>query len=124
MTTTNDAAALGPGEEGPTFREPWEAQAFALAVSLAEAGCFTWPEWTEVLSHEIRAAQERGDRDSGHTYYQHWLSALERICAEKRLAGYEALRARQQEWRRAYLNTPHGHAVELSAALKDPRQEN
>ena len=31
--------------DGPVFREPWEAQAFAMAVSLHERGLFTWPEW-------------------------------------------------------------------------------
>lgn len=115
--------ALPRDLEGPVFNEPWQAQAFALAVRLAEAGCFTWSEWVEVLSQEIQAAQEKGDPDLGDTYYQHWLNALERICAEKGLVDHEGMRQRQQEWRRAYLNTPHGQPIELAAAFKNERQE-
>jgi nitrile hydratase accessory protein len=117
--TIDDLAALPRDKEGPVFNEPWQAQAFALAVYLLEVGHFTWPEWAETLSREIRAAQERGDPDLGDTYYQHWLHALEQICAEKELVGHENVSQRQQEWRRAYVNTPHGQPVELSAAFKN-----
>jgi len=100
-------------DEGPVFQEPWEAQAFALAVRLSEEGCFSWSEWAAVLSEEIKAAQERGDPDLGHTYYQHWLNALERLCAKKGLITASETQRRKEEWRRAYINTPHGAAVEL-----------
>ena len=44
----NDPRAVLPGqphdEGGPVFREPWEAQAFAMTLSLHERGLFTWPE--------------------------------------------------------------------------------
>ncbi len=122
--TIDDLPALPRDKEGPVFNEPWQAQAFALAVCLLEVGHFTWPEWAETLSREIRAAQERGDPDLGDTYYQHWLHALERICAEKELVGHENVSERQQEWRRAYLNTPHGQPIELSAAFKNDRRES
>jgi hypothetical protein len=36
-------------EDGPVFREPWEAEAFALAVSLNERGLFTWKEWAKIV---------------------------------------------------------------------------
>jgi nitrile hydratase accessory protein len=111
--------ALPRDPEGPVFNEPWEAQAFALAVRLSETGCFTWPEWVEVFSQEIKAAQEQGDPDLGDTYYHHWLNALERLCADKGLVGREAMRRRQEEWRRAYHNTPHGQPIDLSAAFKE-----
>ena len=75
---------MKPGDE-PPFREPWEAQAFAMTVKLHEAGHFTWPEWAAVLSEEIAEAQKRGDPDLGTTYYNHWLRALERIVVEKGL---------------------------------------
>jgi nitrile hydratase accessory protein len=108
--------ALPRGTAGPIFREPWEAQAFALAVRLAEAGCFTWPEWTTMLSQEIKAAQAQGAPDLGDTYYQHWLNALERLCIAKGLVGRGMLHRRQEEWRRAYHNTPHGQPVALASA--------
>src|SRR5947209_7539165 len=69
--------------EGPVFREPWEAQAFALAVQLQERGLFAWDEWAEALGSEIAAAQKCGDPDLGDTYYRHWLSALERLVVAK-----------------------------------------
>lgn len=113
-----DPLAIAADAEGPRFNEPWEAQAFALAVHLSECGYFTWPEWTEVLNQEIRAAQARGDADLGHTYYHHWLRALERLCANKGLVDSAERSRRKAEWRRAYLNTPHGDPIDLSAAFK------
>jgi nitrile hydratase accessory protein len=120
----DDLPAFPRHQEGSLFNEPWEAQAFALAVCLSEAGCFTWSEWAQSLSQEIRAAQEQGDPDLGNTYYQHWLKALERICAEKGLVGHQDMRQRQEEWWRAYLNTPHGRPIELSAACKEDQPED
>ncbi len=114
----DDLPALPRDKDGPVFSQPWEAKAFALAVRLSEAGFFTWPEWVRIFSREIKAAQERGDPDLGDTYYQHWLNALERICAAKDLVGSEDMRRRKANWRRAYLNTPHGRPVDLSAAFK------
>ena len=114
----SDLPALPRDQEGPVFNEPWQAQAFALAVRLSETGYFTWPEWVEVFSRAIKAAQERGDPDLGDTYYQHWLVALERICTEKGLVEQAALKQRKAAWRRAYLNTPHGQPIVLSAALR------
>src|ERR1700733_7829961 len=69
--------------EGPVFREPWEAQAFAMALALHERGIFTWSEWADALSSEIKRAQAAGDPDTGETYYRHWLAALERLIAVK-----------------------------------------
>ncbi len=92
MAMNTDALpALPRDEDGPVFREPWEAHAFALAVRLSEAGCFTWSEWTTVLTQEIRIAQERGDLDLGATYYHHWLRALERFCVDKGLTNAKDL---------------------------------
>jgi nitrile hydratase accessory protein len=119
MPDTPGLPALPRNQDGPVFHEPWEARAFALAVSLAEAGCFTWPEWAAALSDEIRAAQQRGDADLGNTYYHHWLNALERLCARKGLVAAAAREQRQDEWRRAYHNTLHGQPIELAAAFRD-----
>jgi nitrile hydratase accessory protein len=114
----NELPALPRDEEGPVFKEPWQAQAFALAVQLSERGYFSWPEWTVVLSQEIKAAQAGGDSDLGNTYYQHWLRALERLCTAKGLVGQTALKQRKTLWRRAYLNTRHGQPIELAAAWR------
>lgn len=100
-------------DDGPVFREPWEAQAFALALSLHERGVFTWPEWTAMLGDEIKKAQAAGDPDTGETYYHHWLAALERLVAAKGLADTEMLARTGKAWRRASARTPHGTPIEL-----------
>jgi nitrile hydratase accessory protein len=106
--------ALPRDEAGaPVFREPWEAQAFAMAVRLHEAGHFTWPEWAERLSAEITRAQAAGDPDRGDTYYRHWLAALEGLVAEKGLVGAHELNRRKAEWEDAARSTPHGKPIEL-----------
>ncbi len=106
-------------DEGPVFNEPWEASAFALAVRLSEEGHFTWPEWVAVLIEEIARAQREGDPDLGDTYYHHWVAALERLCSEKALVGQPDMARSKEDWRKAYLNTPHGKPIELSAAFRD-----
>ncbi len=112
------AAAL-PGlprdDDGPVFSEAWQAEAFAMTITLTEAGVFTWPEWVDALTAAIAAAQAGGDPDLGDTYYEHWSSALEGLCAAKGVVGVVGVDERQEQWRRAYLNTPHGQPVELAA---------
>ena len=87
-----------------------------MPLRLHEQGAFTWPEWTEALSGEIRAARDRGDPDLGDTYYQHWLAALENLTFGKGLVARAETELRKQDWRRAYLNTPHGQPIDLAAA--------
>jgi nitrile hydratase accessory protein len=108
-------------EDGPVFAEPWQAQAFALAVKLSEEGHFTWKEWTTALANELQAAAERGEPDDGSKYYEHWLAALERLVAEKRLTDINALEERKVAWADAYRHTPHGKPVELGAAYGDQK---
>jgi nitrile hydratase accessory protein len=98
---------------GPVFREPWEAQAFAMAVALHERGTFTWTEWAAALAVEIKAAQAAGDPDTGETYYRHWLAALEKLVAAKALASTTELATRRDQWDRAARATPHGQPIEL-----------
>ncbi len=109
-------AALPPlprDEGGPVFAEPWQAQAFALAVKLSEQGHFTWKEWAAALADEIGAALARGEPDDGSCYYHHWVAALERLVTEKGLTDSSALLARKDAWADAYRHTPHGKPVEL-----------
>lgn len=103
--------------EGPVFKEPWEAQAFGLVVALHQTGAFTWDEWAAQLNIEIMAAQEHGDPDLGDTYYQHWLRALEKLVRDKKLSTESEIANRVAKWRSAYSNTPHGQPIELDNAL-------
>ncbi len=116
----HEAASALPGlprdADGPVFREPWEAQAFAVAVALRARGLFGWDEWAATLGEEIKAAQRAGDPDTGATYYHHWLRALERIVAAKGIADGAALARCHDAWARAASRTPHGSPIELTAA--------
>jgi nitrile hydratase accessory protein len=98
------------------FAEPWQAQAFALAVTLSEQGHFTWKEWSAALAHELQAGVSRGEPDDGSRYYECWLAALERIVTTKGLAEHSALLTRKDAWAEAYRTTPHGRPVELPKA--------
>jgi nitrile hydratase accessory protein len=101
-----------PREEGePVFAEPWQAQAFAIAVKLSEQGLFTWKEWAAALGDELNAATSRGEPDDGSHYYDHWLAALEHLVTAKRLGDSATLVARKEAWADAYRNTPHGMPV-------------
>jgi len=99
--------------DGPVFEEPWQAQAFAMAVKLHERGVFTWKEWAATLSGEILRAQAGGDPDTGTTYYRHWLAALERLVVEKGIGTSWALVSRKDAWDRAARATPHGQPIRL-----------
>lgn len=99
---------------GPVFREPWEAQAFSMALALHQRGLFTWPEWAATLADEIKRAQAAGDPDTGETYYRHWLAALERLVADKGVASRDTLARYRDAWDHAAGRTPHGTPIELS----------
>ena len=99
-------------ESGPVFAEPWQAQAFALALQLHAQGAFSWTEWAEALSERLKAA---GPRDDGSRYYEHWLATLEDLVKAKALATAPELGARKDAWEHAYRHTAHGRPVELNA---------
>jgi nitrile hydratase accessory protein len=99
--------------DGPVFREPWEAQAFAMALALHARGLFSWSEWAETLAVEIKRAQAAGDADSGETYYRHWLATLERLISAKGVASCETLHRYRDAWDHAADRTPHGSPIEL-----------
>lgn len=107
--------SLPRDHDGPVFREPWEAQAFAMAVVLHQRGLFTWSEWADALAREIKTAQAAGDPDTGETYYRHWTGALERLIAEKGVADPATLIRYRDAWDRAADRTPHGTPIELCA---------
>ena len=99
--------------QGPVFKAPWEAQAFAMAVALHERGAFSWKEWAATLAEVIAEVKRRGEADDGSDYYRHWLTALERIVARKGIVTEALLHHRRDEWDHAARNTPHGQPIEL-----------
>ena len=112
-----EAHATLPGQphdaQGPVFREPWEAQAFAMALALHQRGVFSWNEWAQALATQIAAAQAAGDPDTGETYYRHWLAALETLVARKSVSSVEELARYHDAWDRAADRTPHGQPIAL-----------
>lgn len=117
------AGPLARRDGEPVFDEPWQAQALALAFNLIDQGVFSNAQWSEKLGAELAHAQSRGDPDDSQTYYRSVLAALENLLASSGRIPAETLAARTETWRRAYLNTPHGQPVELSAG-DDTRSEN
>jgi nitrile hydratase accessory protein len=88
------------------FEEPWQAQAFALAVALNARGVFTWSEWSETLGAAIA-------RNPDAPYYESWLETLVALLRRKELTDASELAERKLAWERAYLATPHGQPVGL-----------
>ena len=110
---TDAVPGIPRDEDGPVFREPWEAQAFAMALALHARGLFTWSEWALTLAVEIKRAQANGDPDSGETYYRHWLATLERLISAKGVASADTLRRYRDAWDHAADRTPHGSPIVL-----------
>jgi nitrile hydratase accessory protein len=109
----NAVRGIPRDRDGPVFREPWEAQAFAMAVTLQARGLFTWSEWASALGEEIKRAQAAGDPDTGETYYRHWLATLERMVEQKGVTDPPTLARYREAWDRAADRTPHGTPIEL-----------
>ena len=80
------------------FNNPWEAKAFALVVHLYQQGQLTWPEWSEQLGLEIKAA---GAEDDGSQYYLLWLTAAEKLIAAKSICAHAELTDRKMALERA-----------------------
>jgi nitrile hydratase accessory protein len=110
---TNAVPSIPLDAHGPVFREPWEAQAFAMALALHARGVFTWNEWAAALADEIKRAQAGGDPDTGETYYRHWLATLERLIAAKGVTTPDTLHRYRDAWDHAADRTPHGSPIEL-----------
>lgn len=106
--------ALPRDDAGPVFKAPWEAQAFAMMLSLHTAGTFTWQEWAAALAAELAAAAAHGKPDDGSHYYEHWLAALEKLIVEKKIVTQQGLEQRVNDWDAAARATPHGQPVELN----------
>jgi len=109
-------AGIPKDHDGPVFRAPWEARAFAITVTMHERGVFTWPEWAEALSSAIKRAEAVSGVDNGERYYEHWLAALEEIVTQKQVCTTGVLHKRREDWRESARLTPHGQPIELRIA--------
>ena len=113
VSSLAELPALPRDAQGPVFKAPWEAQAFAMTLALHQRGEFTWKEWAQTLAQVIAEVRQRGETDTGENYYVHWLTALERISARKGLVSEALLQERRTQWEEAARRTPHGKPIEL-----------
>lgn len=108
--------AASPGlprspEGAPVFAEPWQAQAFAMAVHLNACGVFSWAEWADSLSAEVHRPERAAD---GSDYFDAWVAALAGLLERKGLADRDTVEALRESWQRAAEATPHGSPIELA----------
>jgi len=122
MTPDSLANAIRGDLDNPAvkFGAPWQAHAFAMVVSMHQKGHFTWDRWVTIFSRHIAASPTRPDETDNDAYYRQWLSALEEIVVHKGILATDAVPQRAELWRRAYINTPHGQAVDLLHASCPP----
>ena len=102
------------GDAELVFSEPWEAQAFAMAVTLSSNGYFTWKEWAATLAKVIAESKASGGPIDGSDYYQNWVAALEQLIIDKDITDFSDLERVKVAWEDAYKATPHGKPVHLN----------
>lgn len=90
------------------FDEPWQAQAFGLAVALSEGGLFTWAEWTQAFGARLSC---------GGNYWDAWVQTLEGMMTERGIAGPEDVARLTHAWQDAAHATPHGVAIRLEEGV-------
>ncbi|WP_321793560.1 nitrile hydratase accessory protein [Burkholderia pyrrocinia] len=113
-----------PETGAAVFEQPWQAQAFALIVHLHQAGFFPWADWVQTFSDVITTAPARPDESINDAYYRQWIAGMEQMVARLGLTEVESITHRTDEWRQAYLNTPHGEPVALTHASCPPKHRH
>jgi nitrile hydratase accessory protein len=108
----------------PVFGQPWHAEAFGMSLALSHASLFSWAEWVEILSEEIRTHPQHADEGSETAYYRQWLAALEAILVKHAALTSDEIAEAMEHWRRSYLNTPHGKPVAFSREWDEPPEHD
>jgi nitrile hydratase accessory protein len=82
-------AAIPRRNGEPLFNEPWESRVFGAAVALCERRIFEWDEFRERLIAEIASGDAKAADPAAPpaSYYEHFLSALERVLIDKGICG-------------------------------------
>ncbi len=106
-----EGAAAPPRSNGElVFAEPWESRAFGMALTLAEAGAFTWDGFRDRLIARIGAWEaEHGLDDPSFRYYDHWLGALEDVLVGSGSLGADDVAARSEVLADRPAGHDHGH---------------
>lgn len=115
-----DLTSLGQTDVGaPGFGEPWHAQVFGLAMALAQAGVFTWAEWVDTFSKEIKAHPQVGIETSEEAYYRQWSEALVALLHRTGALTDAEIAETAEHWRRSYIATEHGKPIVFRRDLPD-----
>lgn len=76
----------------PVFNDPWESRVFGAAVALCERGLFEWDEFRDRLIAEIASPDTRRSASVQlPSYYECFLSALERLLIDKGICAKEEI---------------------------------
>ncbi|AGP47184.1 Nitrile hydratase beta subunit [Serratia plymuthica] len=124
MSTEIRITPDAPAADNAPFEHPWQAQVFSLIVYLHQAGQFSWKAWVDVFSDEIKASPMQENESINDAYYRQWVSAAEKMLLSLELTGEQDIARRTDEWRQAYLNTPHGMPVVLTSAICPPAHDH
>jgi nitrile hydratase accessory protein len=101
-----EGPAAPPRSNGElVFAEPWESRAFGMAVSLHEAGAFTWPDFRAALIARIKAWEASAAPGEPYNYYRLWLAALEDVLVGLCAVSTDEVTTRAQALRQR----PPGH---------------
>ncbi len=104
-------------DDGISFEEPWQAQAFSITVLLNQAGLFDWKDWVKTFAKHIsNSPRVQGETDQ-QAYYRQWLAALEDLLDSIGLTDEQKRVLCKENWRRSYVATDHGQAIEYKDNL-------
>ena len=96
-----------------SFEKPWHRQIYAITVSLSENIVFEWSEFSEALGEQIK--MDKTEKQNGSDdYFFSWIKALENLIIKKNVVDQSNLNITKQKWKVAFLNTPHGHPVNIN----------
>lgn len=101
------------------FHKPWHAQIFALTVHLNEQGHFEWKDWSKTFSAALSSKGSKELIINDDDYYLIWLKTLEEFLGETVKLQSDEIIQYFQDWRAAFLNTPHGQPVKLENLSAD-----
>lgn len=100
----------------PVFDEQWQAQVLGMADILVNSGVIAAEDWAKTLGAALERRNADGAQDSTEIYYQSVLDALQTLLLAEGQASAAEIDTREEQWRQAYLNTPHGQPVEIQTS--------
>ena len=101
----------------PSFDEPWQAEALAIADTLVQNGVFSATAWSDALGEALQNAAVNAVVDDQTTYYRCVVVALEKLIANHSDIDQLAMERKRKDWEEAYLSTPHGQPVKLKSEV-------